>query len=192
MEHRSGNGTDAEGWVTTRQAAEALSVKPRQIRSYISEGMLEAKTRGEGASRRYLVSATSVEALQAERRAEGELTGQNREINGSVEELGQAAKEAAGLARELAAELAEARYRLGRAEARLEFTAQAGSTLQEQLHRERERADRLEAERERLVPDLLREKDRANAERERAEHFEAELREALEVRRGWLRRFFGF
>jgi DNA-binding transcriptional MerR regulator len=160
MEHRSGNGTDAEGWVTTRQAAEALSVKPRQIRSYISEGMLEAKTRGEGASRRYLVSATSVEALQAERRAEGELTGQNREINGSVEELGQAAKEAAGLARELAAELAEARYRLGRAEARLEFTAQAGSTLQEQLHREREalrgRASRSPRSPPGVAPALLR------------------------------------
>ena len=42
------------------------------------------------------------------------------------------------------------------------------------------------------VMDLLREKDRTNAERERAEHFEAELRDALEARRGWFRRFFGF
>jgi DNA-binding transcriptional MerR regulator len=192
MEHHIGNGTDAGGWVTTRQAAEALSVKPRQVRSYISEGMLEAKTRGEGASRRYLVSAASVEALHTEWHTEGKLTGQNREINGSVEETGRAAEEATELVRELAAELGDARYQLGRAEARLELTAQAGSTLNEQLHRERERADRLETERERLVPDLLREKDRANAERERAEHFEAELREALEARRGWLRRFFGF
>ena len=80
----------------------------------------------------------------------------------------------------------------GWAEARLELTIEAKSSLREQLHRERERADRLEAERERLVPNLLAEKDRANAERERAEQFETQLREALEGHRGWFRRFFGF
>ena len=73
-----------------------------------------------------------------------------------------------------------------------ELATLAEGALQEQLLRERERVARLEAERDRLLPDLLRERDRANAERERAEHFEDELRAALEARRGWLRRFFGF
>lgn len=81
---------------------------------------------------------------------------------------------------------------IGRLEGRLESMEIAESNLRQQLERERQRADRLEVERDRLVPDLLRERDRANAERERAEHFEAELREALEARRGWFRRFFGF
>jgi DNA-binding transcriptional MerR regulator len=188
---RQFSGTDVSdtGWVTTRVAAAALGVKPRQVRNYISKGLLEAKTEGEGVNRRYLVSIASVEALRAERHSEGNFAGQNGEVVGNAEQSGQLAAE---LVRELAAELGEVRYRLGRAEARLELTAIAESSLGEQLQRERERADRLEGERDRLLPDLLRERDRANVERERAEHFEAELREALEAQRGWFRRFFGF
>jgi chromosome segregation ATPase len=106
--------------------------------------------------------------------------------------VGQGIGENVALIRGLAARLEAVQYELGRAEARLELTAQAEITLQEALERERERAERLEADREQLLPDLLREKDRANAERERAEHFEAQLRKALEARRGWFRRFFGF
>ena len=180
------------GWVTTRVAAAALGVKPRQVRNYISKGLLEAKTEGEGVNRRYLVSIASVEALRAERHSEGNFAGQNDDVVSKAECPGHLAADAAELVRELAAELGEVRHRLGRAEARLELTAITESSLGEQLQRERERADRLEAERDRLLPDLLRERDRANAERERAEHFEAELRQALEARRGWLRRFFGF
>jgi chromosome segregation ATPase len=185
------SGTDANNteWVTTRVAAAALGVKPQQVRNYIAAGDLESKTEGAGAKRRYLVSMTSVEALRAERRSEGKLPDQGH--NGA-EGLVTSEQEVATLVRELATELGEVRYRLGQAEARLELTKQALNDLGEQLQRERERADRLEAERERLVPDLLRERDRANAERERAEHFEAKLREALEANRGWFRRFFGF
>ncbi len=189
MQQHSDADANNAGWVTTRVAAAALGVKPRQVRNYIAEGELEAKTEGAGAKRRYLVSIASVEALRAERHSEGKLPRQDRNGGESSITSGQ---EAATLVRELAAELGEARYRLGQAEARLELSTQAESTLHEQLQRERERAERLEAERERLLPDLLRERDRANAERERAEHLEAQLREALEARRGWFRRFFGF
>ncbi len=189
MQHDRGNVTGNGGWVTTRQAARALNVMPRQVRNYIAAGDLESKTEGAGAKRRYLVSIASVEALRAERRSEGKLPDQDQ--NGA-EGLVASEQDVATLVRELAVELGEARYRLGQAEARLELTKQALIDLGEQLQRERERADRLEAERDRLVPDLLRERDRANAERERAEHFEAKLREALEANRGWFRRFFGF
>lgn len=190
----SDRDASSTGWVTTRVAAAALGVKPRQVRNYISEGLLEAKTEGEGVNSRYLVSSDSVETLRAERHSESKRIGKDRDrdIADKAEELGYLAADAAELIRELTVELGEARYRLGRAEARLELAALTEGSLHEQLQRERERADRLEAERERLLPDLLRERDRANAERERAEHFEAELRQALEARRGWLRRFFGF
>lgn len=189
MQQRAGTDANDTGWVTTRVAAAALGVKPRQIRNYIAEGELEAKTEGAGAKPRYLVSIASIEALRAERHSEGKLPGQDR--NGG-ESLAIPEQDTATLVRELAAELAEARYQLGRVEARLELSTQAEITVHEQLQKERERADRLEAERERLLPDLLRERDRANAERERAELLETKLREALEARRGWFRRYFGF
>lgn len=182
--------TDANNteWVTTRVAAAALGVKPQQVRNYIAAGELESKTEGVGARRRYLVSMDSVEVLRTERLSEGKR--QDQDHNGA-ESSGTSEQDVATLVRDLATELGEARYRLGQAEARLELAKQALIDLREQLQRERERADRLETEQERLVPELLRERDRANAERERAEHFEAKLREALEARRGWLRRFFG-
>jgi predicted nucleic acid-binding Zn-ribbon protein len=47
---------------------------------------------------------------------------------------------------DLEAEVRELRYFLGRAEARLDMTAQAESTLRAALERERERADSLKAE----------------------------------------------
>lgn len=179
------NARDA-GWVTTRTAAAALGIKPRRVRDFISEGMLEARTEGEGPNRRYFVSVAGVEALREELHAEGKLPGQDLEL--PVE----AGERTAELLRELTAKISEARYQLGRAEARLEMTVRSESALQEQLQYERERSARLETDRDRLLQDLLRERDSTTAERERAEHFEAELRSALEVRRGWFRRFFGF
>ncbi len=191
MQQHSDTETNNNEWVTTRVAATSLGVKPQQVRNYIANGELEAVTEGEGAKRRYLVSVSSLENLRAEQHSGGELPGQDHAS--STESSATPKQEDASMpVRELAAELGEACYQLGRAEARLELTIEAKSSLREQLHRERERADRLEAEWERLVPNVLAEKDRANAERERAEQFETQLREALEGRRGWFRRFFGF
>ncbi len=179
------NARDA-GWVSPRTAAAALGIKPRWVRDFISEGKLEARTEGDGPNRRYAVSTASVEALKDELHAEGKLPGQDLEL--PVE----AGERTAELLRELAAKMSEARYQLGRTEARLEMTVRSESALQEQLQNERERVARLETERDRLLQDLLRERDSTTAARERAEHFEAELRSALEARRGWFRRFFGF
>jgi chromosome segregation ATPase len=190
VQQYSSNEVSNDAWVTTRVAAAALGVKPQKVRNYIANGELEAITEGEGTKRRYLVSISSLENLYAGWHSEGKLPGQNRD--GAQRLAASEQEEAPVLVRELGAELGEARYRLGQAEARLELMAEAESALRAQLQRERERADRLETERERLLPDLMREKDRVNAERERAEHLEAQLREALEVRRGWFRRFFGF
>jgi hypothetical protein len=183
MEHLLDNDSANEGWVTTRVAAVALGIQPRRVRNYIADGELEARTKGEGANRRYLVSISSVEALRDKRLPEGKVSEQNRGNNGAWEVPRQ---------RELSERIEDLQRQLGRMEGHLELAQVTESTLREQLQRERERADRLEADREQLFPDLLRERDRANAERERADQFEDKLREALEARRGWLRRFFGF
>jgi hypothetical protein len=145
-----GNNEHSSGWVTTRVAAAALGVKPRQVRNYIAEGILEAKTEDEGVNRRYLVSIASVEVLRDERKTAGKMPGQDRDVADDGEMTGHSSAETAELMRELVAELTESRYQLGKTEARLELTAQAQSSLHEQLARERERADRAE----RRVEDL--------------------------------------
>ena len=200
MQHDRGNVTGNGGWVTTRQAARALNVMPRQVRNYIAAGDLEGRKEGKGVTERWLVSISSVEALRQKRHSEDKLPGKYREVTGDAEDTGQSAGNTAELIRELAARLEDAQYELGRAESRLELTSQAESTLREDLARERERAE---------------------AERERADRLEAELREVRkppseppevsktvskdvssgdqvppsnteEPRASWWKRFFGF
>jgi hypothetical protein len=157
MQHDRGNITEHGGWVTTRQAARALNVMPRQVRNYIAAGDLEGRKEGNGVTERWLVSISSVEALRQKRHSEDKLPRQYRDVSGDAEDTGQSVGNTAELIRELAARLEDAQYELGRAESRLELTSQAESTLRE---------------------DLARERKRAEAERERAERLEAELREA--------------
>lgn len=188
----SANEQGASGWVTTKAAAQTLGVTPRTVRTYIGRGELQAKAEGEGRQKTYLVSVDSVHALRERqgpphKHADEESFEQAPDTPEAVP-----ARDFTGLIRDLTGELVQKASEAAELKTRLQLTEQAESTLQEQLQRERERAERLEAERDRLFPDLLREKDRANAERERAEHFEDELRKALEARRGWFRRFFGF
>ena len=189
----SANEQGASGWVTTKAAAQTLGVTPRTVRTYIGRGQLQAKTEGEGRQKTYLVSVDSVHALR-ERQGPPHKHADEESFKEALDtpEAVPATRDFTGLIRDLTGELVQKASEAAELKTRLELTEQAESTLQEQLQRERERAERLEAERDRLFPDLLREKDRANAERERAEHFEDELRKALEARRGWLRRFFGF
>jgi hypothetical protein len=146
MQHHGGNVTEKGGWVTTRQAARALGVIPRQVRNYIAAGDLEGRKEGKGVKERWIVSISSVETLRQKRQYEGKIPGQYRDVAGNAEDVRQGAGENAALIRGLAARLEDVQYELGRAEARLELTAQAESTLREALERERERADRLEAE----------------------------------------------
>jgi hypothetical protein len=189
----SANEQGASGWVTTKAAAQTLGVTPRTVRTYIGRGQLQAKTEGEGRQKTYLVSVDSVHALR-ERQGPPHKHADEESFEQAPDtpEAVPATRDFTGLIRDLTGELVQKASEAAELKTRLELTEQAESTLQEQLQRERERAERLEAERDRLFPDLLREKDRANAERERAEHFEDELRKALEARRGWFRRFFGF
>ncbi len=193
MQHDRGNVTGNGGWVTTRQAARALGVIPRQVRNYIAAGDLEGHKEGKGVTERWLVSISSLEVLRQRRHSESKPPGQYRDVADGVEESGQNAGGTAALIRELAARLEDVQYELGRAEARLELTGQAESTLQEALERERERADRLEAElREaRKPPPEPRDASEVVSEGEGRVEVPQEPQEPAE-RRSWLLRWFGF
>jgi hypothetical protein len=192
MQHHGGNVTGNGGWVTTRQAARALGVIPRQVRNYIAAGDLEGRKEGKGVKERWIVSISSVETLRQKRHSEGKIPGQYRDVAGDAEGVGQGAGENVALIRGLAARLGDVQYELGRAEARLELTTQAESTLQEALERERERADRLEAElREARKPQSVEPQDSNETVSEGTDRGErpTEPQESAQ-RRSWLYRFF--
>lgn len=206
MQQDRGNITGDGGWVTTRQAARALGVIPRQVRNYIAAGELKGRKEGKGVTERWLVSISSVEALRHKRHSEGKIPGQYREVSEDAEVVGHSTGETAALIRELATRLEDVQYELGRAENRLELTAQAESTLQaererllEDLTRERERADRLEAElreAQKTPPESQDSAVTASENTDRGDHDDARLgqpeRQEPSQRRSWLLRWFGF
>jgi hypothetical protein len=180
------------GWVTTEVAAAALGVSPRTVRDYISSGGLEAKSEGEGVTKRWLVSIDAVQTLRDKRNSSGEMPRSRRDT--AVGDI-LAAANAVDIG-ELVAAVRELEHRLGRAEARAELTERAESSLRE--------------ERERLLSDLARERERAEQERGRVEEIQRDseqfirereegqeearrLREELEAERskGFWRRLFG-
>jgi len=135
-------GTRGEsGWVTTRVAAEALGVNPRTIRTYIERGDLEAKAEGEGIQKTYLVSIDSLYTLRDSRGYPRRSRAQTREKSATADA---AEGDLTNIIRDLTAELVQRSEESAELRTRLELTAQAESTLREQLERERERADRLE------------------------------------------------
>ena len=156
--HAAGPRQEAEegaiesGWVTTEDAAAALGVSPRTIRDYIRSGGLDAKSEGAGVLKRWLVSKGGLQAMQEKRRSLEEIPVDRRE---SASGLPSAEEGAADAAEPMTAALQDLQYRLGRAEARLELTEQAAIALQAEL--------------DRLLEDLKRERTRADTERERVE-----------------------
>ena len=193
MQHDRGNVAGNGGWVTTRQAARALNVMPRQVRNYIAAGDLEGRKEGKGVTERWVVSISSVETLRQKRHSEGKLPGQYRDVADEAEDAGQSTGNAAALIRELAERLEDAQYELGRAEAQLELTAQAESTLQEALERERERADRLEAElREARNPPSPGPRDAPETASAAPGRGTSQEDIVTQEKPSWWRRFFGF
>ena len=221
-EHASGSRQEAaegafqSGWVTTEDAAAALGVSPRTIRDYIRSGGLEAKSEGAGVLKRWLVSKGGLQAMQEKRRSLEEIPVDRRESaagspvtdgtqdvagDESTAGLPSAAEGAADAAEPMTAALQNLQYRLGRAEARLELTEQAAIALQaeldrllEDLKRERKRADteRERVEESRYIVDRVqaqgfeaRQKaERLEWERDRAQEEARRLREELEAERG--------
>lgn len=159
---RSPSDRADQDFYTTGQAAKILGITDRGVRKMIDRGELEDAPDDRG---HHQIPQREVHRLLQERReaAPEETT-----------ETPQASQEAA----ELRARVEGLQRDLGRLEGRLELTAQAESTLREQLDRERELAD---MDREYLQGQL----EEAQAERRQvAEDLEA-------VRRPWWRRIFG-
>lgn len=137
---------DGSGWTTTKAAAKALGVSRRMVQEYVRRGELEAVAEGEGVARTYYVAIESLNALRERRRGAAKnasgfagLSAQEETPAKSGEMVGEALIRTIERLEARASEAAELRVRL-------ELTGQAESTLREELERERERADRLEAE----------------------------------------------
>jgi excisionase family DNA binding protein len=190
---------EGSGWTSTKQAAKALGVSRRMVQEYVRRGELEAYVEGEGVSKTYYVSIVSLHALRGRRgAAANHASSSDDEAPVSSAVSNQAAKSRTNATKgaseggevgEVLRHVVE-RFEARTAEAaelkvRLELTTQAESTLRESLERERERADRLEAE---LA--ALREVGSPSSEpRDPPE----KVSETMEGRsRSWWRRFFGF
>jgi hypothetical protein len=191
----------ASGFVTTKVAAEALGVNPRTIRTYIERGDLEAKVEGEGIQKMYLVSIDSLYALRDQRGYPRHSRGQTRDTTAAATEVPPG--ELADVIRDLTAELVQKAASEAELRTRLELTAQAESTVQaererllEDLARERARADRLEAELQEARTLALEPRD---APRDAPETASSEGSDEDSVppeqpaqHRSWWRKFFGF
>ncbi len=200
------------GWVTTKVAAEALGVNPRTVRAYIERGDLEARSEGEGIQKAYLVSIDSVYTLRDRRGATGgkprrsgaegreksartsDSAGRNGSTPGAAAGVssGVPAEELTGMIRDLTADLMRRTADAAELRTRLELTAQAESTLREALERERERADRLEAELREVrnpPPEQRDAPETASKGADRGDEVPSEQHEPAQ-RRSWLYRFF--
>jgi excisionase family DNA binding protein len=154
---------------TAAEAARILRLSSQRVRQLLASGELRGVRDEVG---HWEVDARSVDTLLEERR---------EILFGALEDPQRLS--------ELEAEVRELRYFLGRAEARLDMSAQTESALRESLQRERERADKLEAE--------LREDQSSRLEpRESSERPPEKERKGDDTppdteRRSWWRRMFG-
>ena len=142
--HRRGQGGSSSGTpsgniqpssrddtYTVTEAAKVLGLTSRRVRTLAQEGRIEGE-RTEGG---WKLFRWAVHSFRDERRALARERSSSSEASESPVEPREARERVEALQREL-----------GRLEGRLEIEAVARSTLEESLQRERDRADRLEAE----------------------------------------------
>jgi chromosome segregation ATPase len=134
-----GNSAGASGWVTTQIAADALGVDPRTVRTYIRQGMLDAKVEGEGVKQAYLVDIDSVYALRDSRKSSGKSPRSSRANSAGADDL-------AVLVRDLTGQLVSSSAEAASLRTRLQLTERAQSTLEDEARELREERDRLRAE----------------------------------------------
>jgi hypothetical protein len=142
---RSTQNSDAEtsaggGWTNTTTAGKALGVSPRTVQTYIRKGQLQGKVEGEGVRRTWYVSIDSLNALRAQRIAEGSAESFRE---GSAEQVAEGIAEAM---QNLSERLADEAARAAEFRTRLELTEQAQSTVEEEARRLREENERLRKE----------------------------------------------
>jgi hypothetical protein len=167
------------------------------VQSYVRRGELEAVVEGEGVEKTFYVSIDSLNALRERRRISGE--GASRFVTSAPgvsagSDFAASTTQSGGeVAPDLIEVVQDLQYRLGRAEAQVELTARTESTLREQLAREQERADRLEAELREThrPPSETREGSLPPSNKPGRGDLPSEQQEAVE-HRSWWRRFFGY
>ncbi len=154
-----GDDWGSSGWTTTEVAAASLGVTPRTVRSYIQQGDLVGELEGKGIEQAWKVSIASLEELRDKRQLQGRLQRRNRRSPSIEEDIAEVIRSLSARLETRVAEAADLR-------ARLELTAKAESTLQ--------------AERDRLLADVEREREEKGRQRERAELLEQERQRAQE------------
>lgn len=159
MRNSRGDNWGSSGWTTTEVAAASLGVTPRTIRSYIQQGDLVGELEGKGIEQAWRVSITSLEELRDKRQSQGKLQRKNRRSSSIEEDVMEVIQSLSARLETRVAEAADLR-------ARLELTAKAESTLQ--------------AERDRLLADVKREREEKGRERERADLLEQKRQQAQE------------
>jgi chromosome segregation ATPase len=203
-----GNNEGSSGWVTTDVAAEALGVSARSVRNYILDGALIARKEKEGINERYVVSVDSLHALRDQRKQEGKLQARRRRASRQSEATTEGAAEvvrktAVDMLRETLTSLEMHMAQNAELRVRLELTGGAESTLREEL--ERERQERLEAQRragsleqersetQQRAAQLTQEQAQLEEEHARLQSEAERLRDELEAERskGFWARLFG-
>jgi hypothetical protein len=137
---------EGSGWVTTKVAAKALGVSRRSVQGYVSRGILEAKSQGEGVNKTFLVSIDSLQEL-LERRREATRAAPYFANASPGEAFAAKGDESLGETLRLLIEKMEARTaEAADLRARLQLTERAQSSLEDEAQALREERDRLRAE----------------------------------------------
>ena len=180
-------GASESGWVSTEEAASVLGVSPRTIREYIRSHMLDAKSEGTGVLKKWLVSEEGLRALLEKRRSTVDLPRNRRELATGALLGAENDPESADAHAEPAAALQNLQYHLGYTDAQLEFSESVVLTLQaeqdrllEDLKRERERADRERAKTEEIRLNTNELARQESATRQKADRLEWEREESQE------------
>lgn len=137
------NRRQDSGWTTTAAAAKALGVSSRTVRLYIERGELEGQLESGTDKRVWLVSIDSLNTLRAKRGTGGIVPENNPEI---AETIPEAMHDLAVRLENRAAEAAELRTRLELTEKTQSTIEDERNRLLEELDREKERGEQLQAE----------------------------------------------
>ena len=175
-------------------AAAALGVSPRTVRRYIERGDLAGRAEEQGITKAWLVSIDSLQALRDRRVVPGHDRGDSSDVSAAADSLADVLERMSARLEARTAEAADA-------QARLELTERAESTLREERDRvrqelgaERERRERAESERDELAARLaaLEEpRESPHTAGEDAGGVEDPFAEEARPERSWWRRWFG-
>jgi regulator of replication initiation timing len=170
-----GQSASDSGWTTTEVAARALAVSPRTVRRLIDRGQLEGRKIREGIVEAWEVSIDSLYTLRNKRESEGQARRGDQRVSVEEKKSADLPPDTANYIRELTERLLRLSSEVGELRTRLELTAKAESTLQDEL--------------DRLEDDLERVSEERRRHQEEAERLRVELE--AERSKGFWQRLFG-